>query len=127
MAGAVHSQWPDITSDGRFIWRQLENWKLKSELSVRARHENITFEYCDCYNYEFTWGNAGTKVRTGQMIIGIQKVSVKPNDAAKHVLEKMQSLHMDSIPVVGEDKHWLFFANRGEILARLMTSIILEK
>jgi len=39
----------------------------------------------------------------------------------------MQELHFDSIPVVDIDKRWLFFANRGEILARLMTTIILEK
>ena len=60
-------------------------------------------------------------------IIGVNEQTVGPNDSAKVVLEKMQELHIDSIPVVDSDKRWLFFANRGEILARLMTTIILEK
>jgi CBS domain-containing protein len=60
-------------------------------------------------------------------IIGINQQTVNPNDSAKEVLQKMQALHIDSIPVVNADRHWLFFANRGEILARLMTTIILEK
>jgi CBS domain-containing protein len=60
-------------------------------------------------------------------IIGISKQTVSPNDSAKKVLGKMQELHIDFIPVVDTDQRWLFFANRGEILARLMTTIILEK
>jgi CBS domain-containing protein len=60
-------------------------------------------------------------------IIGVNEQTVRPNDSAKEVLRKMQELHIDSIPVVDSDKRWLFFANRGEILARLMTTIILEK
>ena len=61
------------------------------------------------------------------IIIGVSDQIVSPNDSAKKVLGKMQELHIDSIPVVDPDKRWLFFANRGEILARLMTTIILEK
>lgn len=60
-------------------------------------------------------------------IMGVNEQTVRPNDSAKEVLGKMQELHFDSIPVVDSDKRWLFFANRGEILARLMTTIILEK
>ena len=60
-------------------------------------------------------------------IIGVNDQTVLPTESAKDVLEKMQQLHLDSIPVVDSDKRWLFFANRGEILARLMTTIILEK
>lgn len=60
-------------------------------------------------------------------IIGISEQTVSPNDSAKEVLVKMQELHIDSIPVVDSDNRWLFFANRGEILARLMTALILEK
>jgi hypothetical protein len=59
--------------------------------------------------------------------IGVSEQNVSPNDSAKDVLEKMQELHIDSIPVVDSENRWLFFANRGEILARLMTTIILEK
>jgi CBS domain-containing protein len=58
---------------------------------------------------------------------GIRKYYVEPGTSAKEVLEKMQELHIDSIPVVDENKRWLFFANRGEILANLMTSILLSK
>jgi hypothetical protein len=39
----------------------------------------------------------------------------------------MQELHTESIPVVDADQRWMFFANRGEILARLMTAIIVDK
>ena len=60
-------------------------------------------------------------------IIGVSEQRVSPNDSAKKVLEYMQELHVDSIPVVDSNERWLFFANRGEILARLMTEIILEK
>ncbi|NIR50523.1 hypothetical protein GWO43_18575 [candidate division KSB1 bacterium] len=58
---------------------------------------------------------------------GISKHSVKPGTSAKEVLETMQELHLDSLPVVDENGKWQFFANRGEILARLMTSVILSK
>jgi CBS domain-containing protein len=58
---------------------------------------------------------------------GIRKYYVEPGTSAKEVLVKMQELHIDSIPVVDENKRWLFFANRGEILANLMTSILLSK
>lgn len=59
-------------------------------------------------------------------IIGVSEKTVGQNDSAKKVLVEMQELHIDSIPVVDSDKRWLFFANRGDILARLMTTIILE-
>lgn len=59
-------------------------------------------------------------------IIAVNQQTVNGNDSAKSVLEEMQRLHIDSIPVVDNDGNWLFFANRGEILARLMTTIILE-
>lgn len=56
---------------------------------------------------------------------GISKHSVKPGASAKDVLEKMQELGLDSIPVVDENMRWQSFANRGEILAHLMSSLIL--
>jgi hypothetical protein len=43
----------------------------------------------------------------------------------RQVLEKMQEFHLDSLPVVDSGGKWLFFANREEILARLMTTIII--
>lgn len=58
---------------------------------------------------------------------GITDYYIKPTASTKQVLEKMQELHIDSIPVVDENKQWLFFANREEILARLMTTILLAK
>lgn len=60
-------------------------------------------------------------------IFGIQKERVYPTYSAKKVLQIMEELRTDSIPVVDKSEKWLFFANRGEILARLMTTIILEK
>lgn len=61
------------------------------------------------------------------MIIGVSEQKVSPDGSARQVLEKMQALHIDSIPVVDSDGRWLFFASREEILASLMTKIILEK
>ena len=58
---------------------------------------------------------------------GISKHSVEPGTSAKDVLEKMQELGFDSIPVVDENMRWQFFANRGEILAHLMSSLILAE
>lgn len=62
-----------------------------------------------------------------RLIIGINTQTASPGDSAKAVLTQMQELHVDSIPVVDADQRWLFFANRGEILARLMTAIIVDK
>lgn len=56
---------------------------------------------------------------------GISKHFVKPGASAKDVLEKMQDLHIDSIPVVDENMRWQFFINRGEVLTHLMSSLIL--
>jgi hypothetical protein len=60
-------------------------------------------------------------------VVGINQQTVNPELSAKEVLEKMQQLHIDSIPVVDAKQRWLFFANRGEILARLMTTMILQE
>lgn len=57
---------------------------------------------------------------------GIRKESVGPKTSAREVLKEMQELHVDSLPVVDENGKWLFFANRGEILANLITSVLLK-
>ena len=62
-----------------------------------------------------------------RLVIGINTQIARPGDSAKAVLTQMQELHVDSIPVVNADQQWLFFANRGEILARLMTAIIVDE
>jgi hypothetical protein len=56
---------------------------------------------------------------------GISKESALPSDSAKQVLQKMQKLHIENLPIV-KDNHFVFFANRGEILSNLITSYILE-
>ena len=58
-------------------------------------------------------------------MVGISKESALPTDSAKQVLQNMQSLHLENLPIV-KDNRFLFFANRGEILSSLMTSYILE-
>jgi CBS domain-containing protein len=67
------------------------------------------------------------RFRDLKTMAGISKHFVKPGSSAKIVLETMQELHVDSLPVVDENGKWHFFANRGEILARLMTSVILSE
>lgn len=59
--------------------------------------------------------------------IGIKESKVDPRDSAKDVLAKMQELRIESLPVVADDGKWLFFANQGEILSRLMTTLMLEE
>ncbi|GAB4379568.1 MAG: hypothetical protein Kow0042_29090 [Calditrichia bacterium] len=59
-------------------------------------------------------------------MVGINQNFVLPGISARKVLEKLQELHIDSIPVVDQEGRWLFFANRGEILSQLMTSLILS-
>jgi hypothetical protein len=39
----------------------------------------------------------------------------------------MQDNHIDALPVVDITGKLLFFVNRGEILAKLMTNLILEE
>jgi len=60
-------------------------------------------------------------------IVGISSEHVRPNVSAKQVLEKMQVLHIDSIPVVDAQGKFMFFSNRGEILAKLIATMILEE
>jgi hypothetical protein len=59
-------------------------------------------------------------------VIGIRTEYVQSNATAKEVLQLMQELHVDSVPALDTNDRWLFFANREEILARLMTSILIE-
>jgi CBS domain-containing protein len=59
-------------------------------------------------------------------IIGIRKESVQSSATAKEVLQLMQEIHVDSVPVLDANGRWLFFANREEILARLISSIIID-
>lgn len=59
-------------------------------------------------------------------IIGIREESVQLNPTAKDVLQLMQELHVDSVPVLDANDQWLFFANHEEILARLTTSILID-
>ncbi len=56
---------------------------------------------------------------------GISMHHVEPGMSAKDVLATMQELHIDSVPVVGDRGKWQFFANREEVLAHLMSSLIL--
>jgi hypothetical protein len=60
----------------------------------------------------------------GQMA-GISKEFALPTETAKQVLQRMQKLHLENLPIV-KDNRLVFFANRGEILSSLMTSYILE-
>jgi hypothetical protein len=59
-------------------------------------------------------------------IIGIRNESVQSSATAKAVLQMMQKMHVNSVPVLDANDKWLFFANREEILARLMSSILIQ-
>lgn len=59
-------------------------------------------------------------------MVGISHNSVKATDSARVVLQAMQEIHTENLPVL-EGKQFKFFANRGEILANLISKLILEK
>lgn len=60
-------------------------------------------------------------------VFGVSPESVEPTASTREVLERMQALHLDSLPVVDAEGRWLSFANRGEILSQLLSALLLEK
>ena len=71
---------------------------------------------------------SNTKIETlSHAELSIKGVGGAGGVARKGSVSQLQALHVDSIPVVDADQRWLFFANRGEILARLMTAIIVDE
>ena len=59
-------------------------------------------------------------------ITGIKMHHALITDSAKVVLQKMEKLRVDSLPIL-DHKKFKFFSNRGDILSRLMTTLILEE
>jgi hypothetical protein len=59
-------------------------------------------------------------------ITGIKMHHALITDSAKVVLQKMEKLGVDSLPILDKNK-FKFFSNRGDILSRLMTTLILEE
>jgi hypothetical protein len=59
-------------------------------------------------------------------VTGIKMHHALIADSAKAVLKKMEKLGVDSLPIL-EQKKFKFFSNRGDILSRLMTTLILEE
>ncbi|MFX1265394.1 MAG: CBS domain-containing protein, partial [Promethearchaeota archaeon] len=60
-------------------------------------------------------------------VAGASNEYVEEKSTASEVLEKMQDLKVDSLPVIDANEKFKFFVNRGDILSRLMTTIILPK
>lgn len=54
---------------------------------------------------------------------GIRNVTVRSETSVTDVLSQMQTLHMEVLPVVDDDR-WLFFANRGEILSQMIAGLV---
>jgi len=90
--------------------RVFDGWIMSSAFVAQLPANNKTLDYYELKN----------------KTIGIREQIVNPTDNARDVLWKMQDLHMESLPVVDEGGKWLFFANRGEILSTLMTTLMLE-
>lgn len=57
-------------------------------------------------------------------LVGIRNEFVTSDASAREVLLRMQELRVDSLPVLGPDGQWLFFANQGQVLSRLMTGLL---
>lgn len=60
-------------------------------------------------------------------IVGIRDNKVTPDTTVMEVLQKMRELHVDALPVVGDDGRWQFFTIRGDILSQLITSVLIEE
>jgi len=59
-------------------------------------------------------------------IVGISQKAVQAKDSARRVLQVMQEGHTENLPVLDGEK-FKFFANRGEILANLISKFILKE
>ena len=56
-----------------------------------------------------------------------QQFDVGPDDPIEAAALLMEEHKVSGLPVVDGDGRWLFFAHRGEILSRLMSSLILAE
>lgn len=61
-----------------------------------------------------------------QGIVGISTKAVQATDTVRNVLREMQEEHTENLPVL-ESNRFKFFANRGEILANLISNFILRE
>jgi hypothetical protein len=59
-------------------------------------------------------------------IVGISNKAVQATDSARKVLQVMQEGHTENLPVL-DGERFKFFANRGEILANLISKFILKE
>lgn len=59
-------------------------------------------------------------------IVGISNKAVQAKDSARTVLQVMQKGHTENLPVL-DGQTFKFFANRGEILANLISNFILKE
>jgi hypothetical protein len=59
-------------------------------------------------------------------IVGINHKAMQKTDSARQVLQAMQDAHTENLPVL-DGKQFKFFANREEILANLISQLILKE
>jgi hypothetical protein len=59
-------------------------------------------------------------------IVGISQKAAQAKDSARRVLQVMQEAHTENLPVL-DSQEFKFFANRGEILANLISKFILKE
>jgi len=59
--------------------------------------------------------------------VGVSHDITEKTSAAKAVLEKMQSAHLDNLAVVDANQRFQFMVNRQDILSKVVTSVVLAK
>jgi hypothetical protein len=60
-----------------------------------------------------------------RVIHGIHTESIAKTATARQALERMQELHFDHLPAVDSEGHFQFMLSRDEILAKVVTSVVL--
>jgi CBS domain-containing protein len=56
---------------------------------------------------------------------GLRKESINKTASARDALDQMQKLHLDHLPAVDDDQRFQFMLSRDEILAKVITSVVL--
>jgi CBS domain-containing protein len=87
---------------------RLEGWISAGVLAAQLTNH-------DSYPYD----------RLVSSIHGLRKESVNKKVTARDALDEMQKLHLDHLPAVDDDQRFQFMLSRDEILAKVITSVVL--
>jgi hypothetical protein len=87
---------------------RLEGWISAGVLAAQLTNH-------DSYPYD----------RLVSSIHGLRKENINKKVTARDALDQMQKLHLDHLPAVDDDQRFQFMLSRDEILAKVITSVVL--